>query len=107
MMVNLCFIIEFLSFKNVEFKLIVVMGYRINNELLFMDIVKMLYVLIVGVIGSGKLVCINSILMFLLYKNYFEELRLLFIDLKMVELVFYNGLLYLVVLVIIDVKVVI
>lgn len=107
MMVNLCFIIEFLSFKNVEFKLIVVMGYRINNELLFMDIVKMLYVLIVGVIGLGKLVCINSILMFLLYKNYFEELRLLFIDLKMVELVFYNGLLYLVVLVIIDVKVVI
>lgn len=107
MIVNLCFIIEFLSFKNVEFKLIVVMGYRINNELLFMDIVKMLYVLIVGVIGLGKLVCINSILMFLLYKNYFEELRLLFIDLKMVELVFYNGLLYLVVLVIIDVKVVI
>lgn len=104
---NLRLIIELFKFKNIEFKFIVVMGYWINNEFLLMDIVKIFYVFIVGVIGLGKLVCINSILMFLFYKNYLEELCLLFIDLKMVEFVFYNDLLYFVLFVIIDVKVVI
>ncbi|MGT2610207.1 DNA translocase FtsK [Staphylococcus aureus] len=92
MTVNLRSIIESPSFKNAESKLTVAMGYRINNEPLLMDI-AMLHALIARrKPGSGKSVCINSILMSLLYKNHPEELRLLLIDPKMVELAPYNGL---------------
>ncbi|SHB99263.1 DNA translocase FtsK [Staphylococcus aureus] len=92
------------SFKNAESKLTVAMGYRINNEPLLMDIAKTPHALIAGATGSGKSVCINSILMSLLYKNHPEELRLLLIDPKMVELAPYNGLPHLVAPVITDVK---
>ena len=64
--VNLRSIIE--SPKNAESKLTVAMGYRINNEPLLMDIAKTPHALIAGATGSGKSVCINSILMSLLYK---------------------------------------
>ena len=102
--VNLRSIIESPKFKNTESKLTVAMGYRINNEPLLMDIAKTPHALIAGATGSGKSVCINSILMSLLYKNHPEELRLLLIDPKMVELAPYNDLPHLVSPVITDVK---
>lgn len=102
--VNLRSIIESPKFKNTESKLTVAMGYKINNEPLLMDIAKTPHALIAGATGSGKSVCINSILMSLLYKNHPEELRLLLIDPKMVELAPYNDLPHLVSPVITDVK---
>ncbi|MCG7338421.1 DNA translocase FtsK [Staphylococcus sp. ACRSN] len=102
--VNIRSIIDSPKFKNAESKLTVAMGYRINNEPLLMDIAKTPHALIAGATGSGKSVCINSILMSLLYKNHPEELRLLLIDPKMVELAPYNGLPHLVAPVITDVK---
>ncbi|PNZ58040.1 DNA translocase FtsK [Staphylococcus casei] len=102
--VNLRSIIEAPSFKNSESKLNVAMGFGINNEPLLMDIAKTPHALIAGATGSGKSVCINSILMSLLYKNHPEELRLLLIDPKMVELAPYNDLPHLVAPVITDVK---
>lgn len=102
--VNLRSIIESPKFKNTESKLTVAMGYRINNEPLLMDIAKTPHALIAGATGSGKSVCINSILMSLLYKNHPEELRFLLIDPKMVELAPYNDLPHLVSPVITDVK---
>ncbi|WP_114603137.1 DNA translocase FtsK [Staphylococcus sp. EZ-P03] len=102
--VNLKSIIESSKFKNAESKLTVAMGNRINNEPLLMDIAKTPHALIAGATGSGKSVCINSILLSLLYKNHPEELKLLLIDPKMVELAPYNGLPHLVSPVITDVK---
>ncbi|MHD0397435.1 DNA translocase FtsK [Staphylococcus simulans] len=102
--VNLKSIIESPQFKNSESKLTVAMGNRINNEPLLMDIAKTPHALIAGATGSGKSVCINSILLSLLYKNHPEELKLLLIDPKMVELAPYNGLPHLVSPVITDVK---
>ena len=102
--VNIRSIIESNQFKNAESKLTVAMGYSINNEPLLMDIAKTPHALIAGATGSGKSVCINSILLSLLYRNHPEELKLLLIDPKMVELAPYNDLPHLVAPVITDVK---
>ncbi|EII2702071.1 DNA translocase FtsK [Staphylococcus pseudintermedius] len=102
--VNISSILSHPAFKNPESKLTVAMGNRINNEPLLMDIAKTPHALIAGATGSGKSVSINSILISLLYRNHPEELRLLLIDPKMVELAPYNGLPHLVAPVITDVK---
>ncbi|ARJ50028.1 DNA translocase FtsK [Staphylococcus lutrae] len=102
--VNIRSIIDSVAFKQAESKLTVAMGNRINNEPLLMDIAKTPHALIAGATGSGKSVSINSILLSLLYRNHPEELRLLLIDPKMVELAPYNGLPHLVAPVITDVK---
>lgn len=102
--VNLRSIIDTQAFKNAESKLTVAMGNRINNEPLLMDIAKTPHALIAGATGSGKSVSINSILISLLYRNHPEELKLLLIDPKMVELAPYNDLPHLVAPVITDVK---
>ncbi|MDF0313236.1 DNA translocase FtsK [Staphylococcus pseudintermedius] len=102
--VNISSILSHPAFKNAESKLTVAMGNRINNEPLLMDIAKTPHALIAGATGSGKSVSINSILISLLYRNHPEELRLLIIDPKMVELAPYNGLPHLVAPVITDVK---
>ncbi|UXS22681.1 DNA translocase FtsK [Staphylococcus delphini] len=102
--VNISSILSHSAFKNAESKLTVAMGNRINNEPLLMDIAKTPHALIAGATGSGKSVSINSILISLLYRNHPEELRLLLIDPKMVELAPYNGLPHLVAPVITDVK---
>ncbi|MBI5974265.1 DNA translocase FtsK [Staphylococcus canis] len=102
--VNLKSILETDAFKNAESKLTVAMGNRINNEPLLMDIAKTPHALIAGATGSGKSVSINSILISLLYRNHPEELKLLLIDPKMVELAPYNDLPHLVAPVITDVK---
>lgn len=102
--VNISSILSHPAFKNAESKLTVAMGNHINNEPLLMDIAKTPHALIAGATGSGKSVSINSILISLLYRNHPEELRLLLIDPKMVELAPYNGLPHLVAPVITDVK---
>ncbi|HAR6282960.1 TPA: DNA translocase FtsK [Staphylococcus pseudintermedius] len=102
--VNISSILSHPAYKNAESKLTVAMGNRINNEPLLMDIAKTPHALIAGATGSGKSVSINSILISLLYRNHPEELRLLLIDPKMVELAPYNGLPHLVAPVITDVK---
>lgn len=81
-----------------------VLGLDISGAPIVTDLKKMPHGLIAGATGSGKSVCINSILVSLLYKASPEELKLLLIDPKMVELAPYNRIPHLVSPVITDVK---
>ncbi|HZG73375.1 MAG TPA: DNA translocase FtsK, partial [Chondromyces sp.] len=92
------------EFKNSSSPLTTVLGLDISGEPIVTDLSKMPHGLIAGATGSGKSVCINSILVSLLYKAAPHELKLLLIDPKMVELAPYNGIPHLVSPVITDVK---
>lgn len=85
-------IIESPEFSNSKSKLTVAMGKDIGGNVIVTDISKMPHGLIAGATGSGKSVCINSIIMSILYKATPEEVKLLMIDPKVVELGIYNGI---------------
>ncbi len=85
-------IIESPTFTSSRSKLTVAMGRDIGGNVVVADISKMPHGLIAGATGSGKSVCINSIIMSILYKATPEEVKLLMIDPKVVELGVYNGI---------------
>lgn len=80
------------------------LGVTIEGEPLITDVASMPHGLIAGATGSGKSVCINTILLSLLYHSHYDDVKLLLIDPKMVELTPYNGIPHLVSPVITDVK---
>jgi DNA segregation ATPase FtsK/SpoIIIE, S-DNA-T family len=92
------------SFQKSSSPLTAVLGLDISGAPVVTDLKKMPHGLIAGATGSGKSVCINSILISLLYKASPHELKLLLIDPKMVELAPYNHIPHLVSPVITDVK---
>lgn len=92
------------TFNRSESSLSVALGLNIEGSPIVTNIQKMPHGLIAGATGSGKSVCINTILISLLYKASPEEVKLLLIDPKMVELAQYNGIPHLVSPVITDVK---
>jgi len=91
-------------FQKSESPLTTVLGLDISGSPIITDLRKMPHGLIAGATGSGKSVCINSILISMLYKSTPDELKLLLIDPKMVELAPYNNIPHLVSPVITDVK---
>lgn len=91
-------------FRNHPSPLAAALGVDITGRPVVTDLKKMPHGLIAGATGSGKSVCINAILISLLYKAKPEELKLILIDPKMVELAPYNGLPHLITPVITDVK---
>lgn len=84
--------------------LVFVLGRDVSGEPIFPDLEKMPHLLIAGATGSGKSVCIHSILTSFLYKNSPETLQMILIDPKRVELTLYSGLPHLISEVITDSK---
>src|SRR5690625_1392964 len=103
-MVGLQEIFETKEFKDSSSPLTVALGLNIEGSPIITNIQKMPHGLIAGATGSGKSVCINTILISLLYKASHDDVKLILIDPKMVELTQYNGIPHLVSPVITDVK---
>ena len=97
-------VIDSPAFKNAKSKLSFSVGKDISGNVIVGNIAKMPHVLIAGTTGSGKSVCINSLILSLLYKSTPEEVRMIMIDPKMVELGIYNGMPHLYVPVVTDPK---
>ena len=85
-------VIESDEFQNAKSKLTVALGKDISGKVVLADIASMPHGLIAGSTGSGKSVCINSILISLLYRTTPDEVKFILIDPKMVELNDYNGI---------------
>ena len=92
------------EFKRADSKLTCVLGKDISGEIVSTDLAKMPHLLIAGTTGSGKSVCVNSILMSILYKATPEQVKFVLIDPKMVEFSKYKGLPHLLVPVVSDAK---
>ena len=92
------------KFLNDERKLLVALGIDISGEEVYGDIAKMPHGLIAGATNSGKSVCINAMIISLLYRNTPEDLRLILIDPKMVELSTFDDIPHLAMPVITDAK---
>ncbi len=92
------------EFENAKSELTVCLGEDVAGEPVYFDIAKMPHLLIAGTTGSGKSVCINSIIMSLLYKADPSEVKLMLIDPKKVELSIYKGIPHLLVPVISETK---
>ncbi|WP_027460583.1 DNA translocase FtsK [Deinococcus murrayi] len=84
------------SFRQTRAKLPVILGKSIDGELMVGDLAKMPHLLIAGSTGSGKSVCVNTLITSLLYRYLPTELRFLMVDPKMVELTPYDGIPHLV-----------
>lgn len=95
-------VIESSTFSSSKSKLTVSMGKDIGGNTVVADIAKMPHGLIAGATGSGKSVCINSFIISLLYKASPDDVKLLMIDPKVVELGIYNGIPHLLVPVVTD-----
>ena len=103
-MVTLRELIETEEFRNSKSKLNCVLGRDISGELVCTDLSKMPHLLIAGTTGSGKSVCVNALLMSILFKASPDEVKLLLIDPKMVEFSKYKGIPHLLVPVVSDAK---
>ncbi|MFT9848114.1 DNA translocase FtsK [Aneurinibacillus sp. REN35] len=97
-------ILESKAFEEAASPLTVALGMDIGGEPILADLAKMPHGLIAGATGSGKSVCINSIILSLLYKATPDQVRLLLVDPKVVELAPYNHLPHLVTPVVTDPK---
>lgn len=97
-------LIEDDGFKNAASRVTTCLGEDVGGNPVFLDIAKMPHLLIAGTTGSGKSVCINSLIISILYKAKPDEVKFILIDPKKVELNPYNGIPHLLVPVVSDPK---
>lgn len=103
-MVQIREIIDSDEFRSAKSPLTIALGRDISGRVTIADAAKMPHMLIAGSTGSGKSVCINSIIISLLYKSPPDQVKLLMVDPKVVELGIYNGIPHLLVPVVTDPK---
>ena len=101
-MVSLREIIETPIYKNAKSKLNVALGKDITGNVICADVAKMPHLLIAGTTGSGKSVCLNSMIVSILFNATPDEVKLVMIDPKQVEFTIYNGIPHLLVPVVSD-----
>lgn len=97
-------LIESPEFVNHSSNIAFTVGKDIGGQNIVADIAKMPHVLIAGATGSGKSVCINTIIMSILYKAHPKDVKLIMVDPKVVELSVYNGIPHLLIPVVTDPK---
>ncbi|MFA6365604.1 MAG: DNA translocase FtsK [Candidatus Hydrogenedentales bacterium] len=102
--VSLREIIENESFRTSKMEIPYALGKNISGEVQFSDLTQMPHLLIAGATGSGKSVCVNAIILSILYRRTPEEVKLILIDPKIVELKLYNGIPHLLTPVVTDPK---
>ncbi|AZN40910.1 FtsK/SpoIIIE family DNA translocase [Paenibacillus albus] len=85
-------VMETPSFQNASSKLSIAFGRDISGQPIVGNLAKMPHLLVAGATGSGKSVCVNGIISSILFKARPDEVKLLMIDPKMVELNMYNGI---------------
>jgi len=92
------------AFRGCDSRLAAVIGMDISGGIIVCDIAKMPHILIAGTTGSGKSVCVNSIVMSILFRATPDEVRFVMIDPKAVEFMIYNGIPHLLIPVVTDPK---
>jgi len=97
-------VLESEKFAQAKSKLTVGLGKDIGGKAIFADLAKMPHLLVAGATGSGKSVCINTLICSILFKAKPEEVKFIFVDPKMVELSNYNGIPHLMVPVVTEAK---
>lgn len=95
-------IIDTDQYRNAKSKLFVALGKDIAGNCTYADLAKMPHLLVAGTTGSGKSVCLNSMIVSILYNAKPDEVKLLMIDPKQVEFTVYNGIPHLIVPVVSD-----
>ncbi|SNX55460.1 DNA translocase FtsK [Thermoanaerobacterium sp. RBIITD] len=102
--VNLREVIDTKKFRSSKSDLSIALGKDIAGNIVIADLSKMPHLLIAGATGSGKSVCINTLIISLLYKATPEKVKMILIDPKVVELNIYNGIPHLLTPVVTDPK---
>ena len=102
--VAFCEVVESTSFQKAASLLTVGLGKDIAGQIILADLGKMPHLLVAGATGSGKSVCINTMIASLLFRVRPEEVKLILVDPKFVELSKYNGIPHLLVPVVTDAK---
>lgn len=97
-------IFESEDFKNASSSLSFAVGKDIGGQVVVTDIAKMPHLLIAGATGSGKSVCINTLIMSILFKSSPDDVKMIMVDPKVVELSAYNGIPHLLIPVVTDPK---
>ena len=97
-------ILEADNFRNHSSKIAFAVGKDIGGQVVVTDIAKMPHLLIAGATGSGKSVCINTLIMSIIFKADPEDVKLIMVDPKVVELSVYNGIPHLLLPVVTDPK---
>ena len=92
------------AYEEVHSPLALALGKDIGGAPVIIDLAKMPHVLIAGTTGSGKSVCINALILSMVYKSSPEQVRLIMIDPKMLELAMYEGIPHLLAPVVTDMK---